>query len=72
MAITPDGQAVSLAVGVFEPIVPAHSTWLVVYHSADGGVTWDECLDVTFSASFDGGVTFGAPQRVSSLKPSLT
>jgi BNR repeat protein len=42
VAITPDGQAVFLAGGIFEPIVPARNTWLVVYHSADGGVTWDD------------------------------
>jgi hypothetical protein len=42
VAITPDGQAVFLAVGIFEPIVPARNLWLVVYHSGDGGVTWDD------------------------------
>jgi BNR repeat-like domain/BNR/Asp-box repeat len=42
IAILPNGQAVFLGVGNFPGIVPERGTWLIAYHSSDGGTTWDE------------------------------
>jgi hypothetical protein len=42
VAILPDGQAVFLAIATFPGIVPERGTWLIVYHSVDGGLTWDD------------------------------
>jgi hypothetical protein len=42
VAILPDGQAVFAALADFPGIVPARGTWLIVYHSNDGGASWDD------------------------------
>jgi hypothetical protein len=41
VAILPDGQAIFVGLGRMPGIQPRTNTWLVVYHSPDGGVTWD-------------------------------
>jgi hypothetical protein len=41
VAIFPDGKAIFVALGRMPGIQPRTNTWLVVYHSPDGGVTWD-------------------------------
>jgi hypothetical protein len=42
VAILPDGQAVFVALATLPGLRPDRSDWLVVFHSNDGGVTWDE------------------------------
>ncbi len=42
VAILPDGQTVFAALADFPGIVPARGTWLIVYHSNDGGMSWDD------------------------------
>jgi hypothetical protein len=42
VAILSDGQAIFLGVGNFPGIVPERGTWLIVYHSSDGGLSWDD------------------------------
>ena len=41
VAIFPDGQAIFAGMGRMPGIQPRTNDWLVVYHSPDGGVTWD-------------------------------
>jgi hypothetical protein len=42
VAILPDGHAIFVAMANVPGIVPELGSWLVVYHSTDAGVTWDE------------------------------
>jgi hypothetical protein len=42
VAILADGQAVFIALAQAPGIGPARGSWLIVYHSSDGGITWDE------------------------------
>src|SRR6059058_603760 len=42
VAILPDGQAVFVALANVPGIVPERGSWLVVYHSTDAGLTWDD------------------------------
>jgi hypothetical protein len=42
VAILSDGQAVFVALATLPGLRPDRSDWLVVFHSNDGGVTWDE------------------------------
>lgn len=42
VAILPDGQAVFVALAEYPGIQPRRGNWLIVFHSADGGLTWDE------------------------------
>lgn len=41
VAILPDGQAIFVGLGRVPGIQPRTNTWLVVYRSPDGGVTWE-------------------------------
>lgn len=41
VAILPDGQAVYVALATLPGVKPDRDDWLVVFHSTDGGVTWD-------------------------------
>jgi hypothetical protein len=41
VAILPDGQAVFVALATLPGLTPADFDWLVVFHSSDGGLTWD-------------------------------
>jgi hypothetical protein len=42
VAILPDGQAVFVALATIPGLRPDRPDWLVVFHSNDGGLTWDE------------------------------
>ena len=42
VAILPDGQAVFLALAEVPGVVPKRNSWLFVFHSIDGGITWDD------------------------------
>jgi hypothetical protein len=42
VAVLSDGQAVFVALATLPGLGPDRSDWLVVFHSNDGGVTWDE------------------------------
>lgn len=42
VAITPDGQAVFTAIGAHAALAQQGSVGLIVFHSANGGRTWDE------------------------------
>lgn len=42
VAILPDGQAVYVALASLPGLRPERDDWLVVFHSNDGGVTWDD------------------------------
>lgn len=46
VAILPDGRAVLVALGHVPDIRPDRADWLVVFNSADGGVTWNETPNV--------------------------
>jgi hypothetical protein len=41
VAILPDGQAVYVALATLPGVKPDRGDWLVVFHSTDGGMTWD-------------------------------
>ena len=41
VAILPDGQAVFVALAELPGVQPRDQRWLIVFHSADAGVTWD-------------------------------
>jgi hypothetical protein len=42
VAILPDGQAVFVALATLPRVRPDTPDWLVVFHSNDGGATWDD------------------------------
>ena len=42
VAVLPDGQAVFSALGTLQGLRPDRLDWLIVLHSDDGGMTWDE------------------------------
>jgi len=52
VAILPDGQAIFSALGTIPGLRPDRPDWLMVFHSNDGGVTWDE-LPTTLGYRFD-------------------
>ena len=41
VALFPNGQAIFVALGRMPGIQPRTNTWLVIYHSPDGGGTWE-------------------------------
>jgi hypothetical protein len=41
VAVLPDGQAVFIALADFPGVQPRRGDWLIVFHSSDGGLTWD-------------------------------
>lgn len=41
VAILPDGQAVFVALATLPSLAPLRDDWLVVFHSSDGGLTWN-------------------------------
>ena len=41
VAILPDGQAVYVALATLPGVKPDRGDWLVMFHSTDGGMTWD-------------------------------
>jgi hypothetical protein len=41
VAILPDGQAVFVVLATLPGLMPVRPDWLLVFHSSDGGLTWD-------------------------------